>query len=496
MRLQDCLTIGRLVQGEPATEFQHVAYDSRQVRPGTLFVALPGTRVDGHEFVLEAVQRGAVGVVVERPVLMPVPIPVLEVASTRVALGRLAAALHRFPSRRLRMVGVTGTNGKTTTTHLIRAILMEQGHRTGLIGTVHNLIGAKDRPANLTTPQASDLQELLHQMAEEGCTYAVMEASSEGLDMNRVDDVEFDLGVFTNLTQDHLNYHRTFERYRTAKLKLFQMLGQPGFKAYKAAVLNGDDPSFDHFRSACQVPIFTYGLSPAAMIRADAITVAASGSRFRLVTPQGEVEVALRLAGRFNVYNALAAAAAGLVEGADLEQIRKALEASDGVPGRMEAVRAGQPFGVFVDYAHSPDGLENVLRTARGFARGRVILVFGCGGDRDRSKRPKMGRIAGQLADYTIITSDNPRSEDPVSIVEQIEVGLKKALGPGRFYEICVDRTEAIARAIAIAAPEDVVLIAGKGHETYQILEDRTIDFDDRVVARSLIEARVGKGGS
>ncbi|MFZ5827054.1 MAG: UDP-N-acetylmuramoyl-L-alanyl-D-glutamate--2,6-diaminopimelate ligase [Bacillota bacterium] len=496
MRVNDCRAVGRLLQGQPDAEITSVVYDSRRVEPGALFVALPGRRVDGHDYVAEAVRRGAVAVVVERPVSLPESVAVIQVASSKVALGRLAAALHRHPSRRLRVVGVTGTNGKTTTTHLVRAVLQAQSHKVGLMGTVHTLIAGEERPANLTTPQASDLQELLHQMAEGGCTYVVMEASSEGLDMHRVDDVEFDLGVFTNLTQDHLDYHKTFEAYREAKAKLFSLLNQPGFKSRKAAVINLDDPAGEYYRSVCQVPVYTYGLDPRAMVRAEEIAVTAGGTSFRLIAPQGEISLALRLVGRFNVYNALAAATVGLVEGVDLFTIKRALEAEDGVAGRLEAVRAGQPFGVFVDYAHSPDSLENVLRTAQGFTRGRLILVFGCGGDRDRTKRPLMGRIAGELADLAIITSDNPRSEEPGSIVKEIEAGLVPALGPNRFYEIVVDRAEAIRRAVELAQPDDVILITGKGHETYQIFKDRTIDFDDRAVARSLIEARVGKGGA
>ncbi|MBP2017160.1 UDP-N-acetylmuramyl-tripeptide synthetase [Symbiobacterium terraclitae] len=496
MRVKDCLFVGRLLQGDPAAEITDVVYDSRQVAPGALFVALPGRRTDGHEHVGEAVGRGAAALVVERPVQVPAHVAVIQTDSARVALGRLAARFWRYPSRRLRVVGVTGTNGKTTTTHLVKAVLEKHGHRVGLIGTVHTLMPGEARPASLTTPQASDLQRLLHQMVEAGCTYSVMEASSEGLDMNRVDDVEFDLGIFTNLTQDHLDYHGTFGAYREAKARLFRLLSRPGFKPRKAAILNLDDPASEYYRTVAEVPVYTYGLRPGAMVRAEDMDFSPAGTRFRLKTPQGEIAVALRLVGRFNVYNALAAATAGVVEGVDLPVIRDALEAEEGVPGRLQPVRAGQPFGVFVDYAHSPDSLENVLRTARAFTRGRLIAVFGCGGDRDPTKRPIMGRIAAELADHTIITSDNPRSEDPVRIVQQIEAGVLDRLGPGRTYEVVIDRAEAIRRAVAMAQPDDVIVIAGKGHETYQIFKDRTIPFDDRAVARSLIEARAGKGGS
>jgi UDP-N-acetylmuramoyl-L-alanyl-D-glutamate--2,6-diaminopimelate ligase len=492
MRLSEFLDLGRLLQGDPATEVTRVVYDSRQAGPGALFVAIPGFRQDGHQFIVDALTRGAAGVVVEQPVSLPDGAAVLQVPSSRRALGMLAARLYGDPSRHLRVIGVTGTNGKTTTTHLIRSILMARGHKVGLIGTVHNYVGDQELPALLTTPQASDLQELFSRMVEAGCSHVVMEVSSEGLDMHRVDDVEFDVGVFTNLTQDHLNYHGTLERYREAKLKLFRML-QPGGKGPKAAVLNQDDPSFGHFAAACQVPVLRYGLGQGGELSASDVEISATGCRFTLKTPMGSRPVRLRLVGRFNVYNALAAAAVGIAEGADLDTIVAALEAARGIPGRMEPVDVGQPFGVFVDYAHSPDGLENVLRAAQGFTQGRVIALFGCGGDRDRGKRPQMGRIAAELADYTIITSDNPRSEEPEAIVREIEAGVLSALPPHHFYEIEVDRARAIQRAVDLAAPGDVVIIAGKGHETYQIFKDKTIDFDDRLVARAAIEARMAR---
>jgi len=493
MRLRECLGLGTLLQGDPEAEITKVVYDSRRAEPGALFVAVPGFKADGHAYVADAVARGASAVAVEHEIDVPAHVAVVQVASSRVALSALSALLHRWPSRKLRVIGVTGTNGKTTTSHLIRACLMEQGYKVGLIGTVHNFIGDEELPALLTTPQASDMQDLMHRMVDGGCQYVVMEVSSEGLDMHRVDDVEFDIGVFTNLTQDHLNYHGTIERYRDAKLELFRKLGNQGAKRPKAAVLNLDDASTGYFRDACSVPVLTYGLDSRAELQARSVDVTSAGSRFVMGTPSGDLALSLRLAGQFNVYNALAAAGVCLIEGVDLTVVARALEACTGVAGRMEPVTAGQPFGLFVDYAHSPDGLENVLRTAQGFARGRVISVFGCGGDRDRTKRPQMGRISAERADYTIITSDNPRSEEPEEIVRDIEIGVQEVLAPGHYYEIVVDRARAIARAIEIAAPDDVIVIAGKGHETYQIFRDRTIDFDDRAVARAVIEARMAR---
>lgn len=493
MLLRECLGHGRLLQGDPSTEITRIVYDSRQAGPGALFVAVPGFKTDGHGFIADAVSRGASAVVVEHPVDVDPGVAVLLVASSRKAISALAAAVYGYPSRRLRVIGVTGTNGKTTTTHLIRAALMEAGHKVGMIGTVHNYIGTEELPSGLTTPQASDMQELIHRMVQAGCSHVVMEVSSEGLDMHRVDDVEFDVGVFTNLTQDHLNYHGTVENYREAKLRLFRMLGCSNAKPSAYAVINMDDASAGYFREACgdRARVVHYGLDPQADVSARDLEITSQGSSFLLKAPQGHPTVSLQLAGKFNVYNALAATATCLAEGVPMDAILRALAQTPGVAGRMEAVNAGQPFGVFVDYAHSPDGLENVLRTAQGFARGRVIAVFGCGGDRDRSKRPLMGRIAAELADYLIITSDNPRTEDPHAIVKEIEAGVLEVLPKDSHYDIVVDRTAAIERAVSIACPDDVILIAGKGHETYQIFKDKTIDFDDRLVARQLIEARM-----
>ncbi|MGE5673814.1 MAG: UDP-N-acetylmuramoyl-L-alanyl-D-glutamate--2,6-diaminopimelate ligase [Mycobacterium leprae] len=496
MRLRDCLGLGHLLCGDPETEISRVVYDSRQAGPGTLFVALPGTKTDGHRYAYDAAVRGAAAVVMEQTVDVPPGTAVLQVESSRKALSEIAARLYDWPSRRLRVIGVTGTNGKTTTTHLIRGALMQQGHKVGLIGTVHNFIADEKLPANLTTPQASDVQEFMHRMVEAGCSHVVMEVSSEGLDMHRVDDVEFDVGVFTNLTQDHLNYHGTLERYREAKLQLFRQVSQLGSKSRKAAVLNQDDPSFHHFFEACAVPVLTYGLDPRSVVSARGLDVSIHGSRFVMRTPLGDLPMQIPLAGKFNVMNALAAVATCVAEGLEFPVIARALASTTGVAGRMEAIQVGQPFGVFVDYAHSPDGLENVLRTAQAFARGRVIVVFGCGGDRDRTKRPQMGRIAAQLADYAIITSDNPRSEEPEAIAGEVESGVKSVLGAGRYYEMVLDRATAIERAITIAGPDDVIIIAGKGHETYQILKDKTIHFDDREVAHRLLEVWLRKAGA
>lgn len=491
MFIGDLAGLGQLVQGEATTRIDRIVYDSRQAGPGALFVALPGTRVDGHLFVHEALALGASAVCVERPVPLSPEVPLLLVESTRRALGQIAAQFYGHPSKSLRVIGVTGTNGKTTTTHLIRSILMAAGHKVGLIGTVHNVVGERELAATLTTPQASDVQALLRAMVDAGCTYAVMEVSSEGLDMGRVADVEFDVAVFTNLTQDHLNYHKTFEAYRDAKGMLFDQVDQPGTKGHKLIILNQDDPATAYYATGRTVPVWTYSIGGATPVMADLVRLRSNGTQFQLHLPDGAYPLSLLLAGHFNVSNAMAAAAVGLAEGVEPAVILQALSETPGVPGRMEAVAAGQPFGLFVDYAHSPDGLQNVLKACHSFTQGRVICVFGCGGDRDRTKRPKMGRIAAELADYSILTSDNPRTEDPTAILREIEEGFRQVESARPFYEVEPDRARAIARAVELAGEYDVVLIAGKGHETYQIFPDRTIEFDDRLVARAAIKARL-----
>ncbi|HHW15129.1 MAG TPA: UDP-N-acetylmuramoyl-L-alanyl-D-glutamate--2,6-diaminopimelate ligase [Firmicutes bacterium] len=467
-----------------------LAYDSRRVKPGDVFVCIRGLRTDGHFFVEEAVRRGAAAVVAERELPGPVRVPFVRVADSRAALGLMAAAFYGHPSRSLRMIGVTGTNGKTTTTYLVKAMLEAAGHKTGLIGTIRNLAGDEEIPTQRTTPESLDLQALLAHMRDVGCSHVVMEVSSHAIELKRIAGVEFDIGVFTNLTQDHLDFHGTFEAYRNAKGKFFTGLGHSTKEGPRWAVINADDPSADFFVRVSTVPVRLYGLETGAEVRAEGVWLKPNGLGYRLVAPEGQIALALRLSGQFNVYNSLAAAAVGLSLGLPLETIRRGLESVPGVPGRFEVVDAGQPFTVVVDYAHTPDGLENLLRAVDSVNRGRKILVFGCGGDRDRGKRPLMGEIAGRLADYTIVTSDNPRSEDPAAICAEVAAGVAKTARGPEAYEVLVDRREAIERALAVAEPGDVVLVAGKGHETYQIFADRTIDFDDREVVRQALAQR------
>jgi len=471
-----------------------LAYDSREVQPGDVFVCWRGLQHDGHAFVDEAYRRGAVAAVTERPV--PGPGGLVVVPDGREALALLSAAFYGFPSRRLRLIGVTGTNGKTTTTHLIKAVLEQAGHKVGLIGTIHHLIGGEVLPTHRTTPESLDLQRLLFQMAERGMEYAVMEVSSHAVALKRTVATEYDVAVFTNLSLDHLDFHGSLDDYAEAKARLFASLSPEGTKPNKAAVVNMDDPRAPLMQQRARVPVIGYGIDAGTDWTARSVQVRPEGVAYDATTPAGVLSLRLQLTGRFNVYNSLAAAAVGWHEGVPLPFIRTALEQVPGIPGRLERINRGQPFTVLVDYAHTPDSLENVLHTCRAFAAGRVIVVFGCGGDRDKEKRPVMGEVAARLADVVIITADNPRSERPEDIAKDIETGvLRGGKKPGE-YDVIVERREAIRRAIEAARPGDIVLIAGKGHETTQVFHDRTIHFDDREEAARALKERFGDGSA
>ncbi|MDT8901691.1 UDP-N-acetylmuramoyl-L-alanyl-D-glutamate--2,6-diaminopimelate ligase [Anaeroselena agilis] len=477
------------ITGDAGREITSLAYDSRAVKPGALFVALAGSKADGHDFVAAACRQGAAAVLIDKDVPVDPGVVVLKVPDSRAAMLSIAPYFYDYPSRKLRLIGVTGTNGKTTTTHLIRAILRAAGYRVGLIGTIHTVIGEKTLPVKNTTPDVIDLQALFADMVVAGVTHVIMEVSSHAIALGRISGSEFDTGVYTNITRDHLDFHHTFENYIAAKAELFSLVSAPGAtKGNKAAVVNTDDPAAAVMLAACRCRQLTYGVENPADLTAAAISVRARGASFTVKGPFGDLPLALKITGVFNVYNVLAAVGAALVEGVSPAVVKQALEEFASVPGRFELVDAGQPYTVIVDYAHTPDGLENILRTARQFATRRIIVVFGCGGDRDRTKRPIMGRLAMDYGDIVIATSDNPRSEDPAAILAEVEVGLKEKQTAAKGYEIIVDRRTAIARALRIAEPDDVVVIAGKGHETYQVLKDKTIDFDDRAVAREIIK--------
>lgn len=475
-----------LVSGSWDVPVRGIVYDSRRVEPGFLFVCIEGFHVDGHLYAEEALKNGACCLVVQRPLPLPPETTCVQVADTRSALAVLAANYYDHPSRWLRMIGVTGTNGKTTTAYLIESILKASGKHPGLLGTISNRLDQENFETNHTTPEAVELQELLACMRKRCADYVVMEVSSHALALERVKECAFDVAVFTNLTQDHLDFHGDLGHYLRSKARLFAGLEQGSQKEPKYAVINIDDPHHSALKEVTNVPVVYYGRDVRADVRATNVRVAASGAAFQVCYPGGSFQLNLKLTGLFSVYNALAACAVGLQENLEPGVICQALESLEGVPGRFERVDEGQDFTVVVDYAHTPDGLENVLVTAREITSNRLITVFGCGGDRDRSKRPLMGEVAARHSDLVIITSDNPRSEDPLKIISEIEPGVQKA-GRANYY-VQPFRYRAIEAGIALACPGDVVLIAGKGHEDYQIIGDKVLSFDDRLVARQILK--------
>ncbi len=479
--------IGGRLEGDDSPAVADVTHDSRQARAGVLFVAIQGEKFDAHQFVAQARAAGAVGVVSERARPLDFDGAWVQVADARAALAQAAAEVHGHPARALQLVGITGTNGKTTTAHLVAAMAEAAGQKVALLGTVGYRIGAETFEAKHTTPEASDVQRFLRRAAEAGCQAAVMECSSQALDLRRCDALEFAVAAFTNLTQDHLDYHHTMAEYFDAKRRLFD--GRTGTRP-RASVVNVDDPYGVELAREVERAggrLLRYALRAEADVTARHVDVRLGGMSFELRTPAGDCALRSPLVGAFHVYNVVAAVACGLASGYELDTMARAVEACAGAPGRFERVAHAGDFAVVVDYAHTDDALRNVLRTARAVARGRVITVFGCGGDRDRTKRAPMGEAAASLSDVVILTSDNPRTEDPEQILADAEVGLRAV---GKPYEKFVDRRAAIERAIAEAQSGDVVLIAGKGHEDYQIIGDEVIHFDDREVARAALKAR------
>ena len=476
-------------------EITSIQHDSRKAEAGTLFVAIPGVHVDGHTFIPQAVQQGAVAVLTtRRDAEVPEGVSLLVVPELQSALDAMVPYFHDYPARSMRIIGITGTNGKTTTSYITRAILRHAGKKVGLIGTIQIMIEDEVLPIHNTTPDVVELQNTLALMRDKGMDAVVMEVSSHALDQNRVAGIEFDTAVFTNLTQDHLDYHKTMENYKLAKAKLFEHVSEQGEKQGKTAVVNIDDAAGQTMLDHASCDHLTYGIHAAdAALRATDIDVRADGAHFTLNHESfGKMPLALHITGIFNVYNVMSAVGAALAEHIAPEHIRAVLESFTAVPGRFELVKAGQDFSVIVDYAHTPDGVENVLKTAREIAKRKIIAVFGCGGDRDRTKRPIMGRLAAELADVVIATSDNPRSEDPNFILSEVEAGVKEKIG-SKHHELIPDRHEAIFRAIELAETDDIVVILGKGHEDYQILKDKTIHFDDREQARAAIAKKLGK---
>ena len=489
-------------QGDLRLPVPGLAYHTGQVTEGGAFVAIPGTRTDGHEFIPQALARGARTLVVEKPCDAPAGVTVVRVPSTRAALAALANRFFAFPSHRLTIVGVTGTNGKTTTTYLLESVLVAAGKRVGVIGTVNIHYPGAVIPAPVTTPESLDLQRFLSEMLQARVTHVVMEVSSHGLDMHRVEGTRFAAGLFTNLSQDHLDYHGTMEQYFAAKARLFTQILRGDGSTRPVALINGDDGWGKKLFSLVPGPLLRYGLTPGLEIRVTGAICDLSGISAMVETPAGRLDLHSPLLGKLNLYNILAATAAAVGLGLPLDAIRTGIETLTQVPGRLEAVPNDLGLRVLVDYAHTPDALEKALDALRDLGGRRLICVFGCGGDRDRGKRPLMGAAAAQRADIVVITSDNPRSEVPEAIVAEIETGVwplglkriepRRDVAPPeeRCYTLVVDRREAIHLGVAWAQPGDAVYIGGKGHETYQIIGPRRVDFDDRLVAAAALEEK------
>lgn len=477
------------VSGRADVPVRGIAYDSRRVSEGFLFVALKGARTDGGRYIGEALRRGAAAVASESPVQAPPGTAALRVPDGRRFLARIARAYFDDPAARLKLVAITGTNGKTTTSYIVDAVFRSAGLKACVAGTIGMKIGDRAFPAAHTTPEASDLTSFLADAVAAGCTHGSLEVSSHALTQQRVFGTRFTLGVFTNLTPEHLDFHGDMESYFEAKRLLFSAAGG---NELTIAVINADDPYGRRLAEHVPCPLLRYGYGTGTDVRFIDSDMRAGSTTLRLATSSGELELRTRLVGRPNIYNIMAATGAALGLGIGLDAIAEGIRTMTGVPGRMEPVDAGQPFSIFVDYAHTPDALENLLQTAAGLPHARILTVFGCGGDRDRTKRRAMGAIAGRKSDLVIATSDNPRTEDPLAILAEIEPGLREA--PAR-YEIIPDRRAAIGRAVSLAEPDDIVLIAGKGHEDYQIIGNRTLPFDDRIVVREMLGSTKVRGG-
>ena len=498
MTVQDLFTGVPLASQLPpevsSLEVGGLAYDSRKVKPGYLFFAFSGAKADGAEFASAAVAKGAIGVVSDRPHPPGFEKPWIHVAHGRRALALVARAFYGKPDERLAITAVTGTNGKTTATSLIDAILRSSGRTTALIGTIEYRLAARRLPAVNTTPESLDLFQMFHELEQAGGTHATLEASSHALDLGRIHAMQFHTAGFTNLTRDHLDYHHTMDAYFAAKRVLFR---PENVRPPKFVVLNGDDEWGRRIDPSSDSEVFWYGIEQGApgnrgtFVRAVNIQSSFEGLRFEIERDGKRFTVASPLVGKINVYNILLASTVALAHGLTEEQIQEGLKGLSRVPGRFEQVEEGQPFMVVVDYAHTDDALRNVISAARGLKANRVITLFGCGGDRDRSKRPLMGMAAGEASDFVVLTSDNPRSEDPLAIMNDAMVGLRRYDTP---HVAEPDRERAIRKAIEAARPGDVVILAGKGHETYQVLKDGPIPFDDREVARRILRGFGYKG--
>jgi UDP-N-acetylmuramoyl-L-alanyl-D-glutamate--2,6-diaminopimelate ligase len=508
MKLQDLLQglpePPVMVTGNPSDlNVENMAYDSRKIAPGSLFVAVRGTHTDGHRYIAEAFRRGAQAVVAEEPV--PADLPpgarYVQVRDSRRDLAWLADTFYDHPSRKLGVIGITGTKGKSTTTNLIAEVFQRAGLKSGLMSTLNFRIGDHDweNETRQTTQESLENHALLAEMARQQVRYAVVETSSHGLALHRVTGIAYDVGIATNITSEHLEFHGTVEQYRRDKARLFEGLdpaADKGLGAKKAAILNRDDSSYDYLLSFCRVPVITYAINQQADVRAIELELSGAASRFRVLTPAGELVIETPLIGRFNVYNCLATICAGYTQGISLEQIGETLAHTSGIPGRMERIDCGQPFTVIVDYAHNPDSLEQVLRLLRPLTSGRLIAVFGSAGERDTQKRPKQGAISAQLADLTFLTDEDCREEDPEKILREIAAGaLEAGATTDKNLWLIVDRRQAIAAAFDAARPGDTILLAGKGHEHSIIVGRESLPWDEREVARELLRERWTSAG-
>jgi UDP-N-acetylmuramoyl-L-alanyl-D-glutamate--2,6-diaminopimelate ligase len=484
------------VQGDAGIEIAGLAYDSRAVKPGYLFVALQGHNDDGHAYIKDAVKNGAVAVIVkagESERRIDTEVSRIWVSDTREALSKLAVQFYDRPFQDMNLVGITGTNGKTTTSYLLESILLAAGARPGVIGTINYRFPGGTWRGATTTPESLDLMQVLRKMADAGVTDAVLEVSSHALDQGRTRDCPFRVAIFTNISRDHLDYHKSMDAYFGAKSRLFSGLRERGAGESTRAVINMDDEKGEALAGLTDVPIVTYGLAKGRDVRADQVRMSGNGLTARLITPAGDMDIRSSLMGEFNIYNILAAAAGALCLDMDLDAVARGIERLNGVPGRLERVKNRRSLNVVVDYAHTPDALLKALGAVKPIVEGRLITVFGCGGDRDAGKRKEMGRVAGEHSDVVFITSDNPRTEDPAAIASQIEEGvaesgLEKLSDPSEdrlrpCYILDLDRGSAIRRAIRTAHKSDLILIAGKGHEDYQIIGREKRHFDDRQVA-------------
>ncbi len=467
------------ISGETGLDVRKIEYDSRKIDPGDLFVAILGFKEDGHAYISSALEKGAIAVVAQRDGDYGAQVKII-VPDAREALALLSDKFFDHPSKKLKVVGITGTNGKTTITYLVKSILEKAGRKAGLVGTIAHLIGEERLAATNTTPESLDLQEMFSRMLKKGTDSVVMEVSSHALALKRVRGVDFDVAVFTNLDREHLDFHRTLSAYKESKGVLFEMLSNKS-----CAAINMDDPNWEYFYHKAKAQRLTYSLhNRKADFYADTVSCDLEGSQIDLSTPNGRVRINLKLLGESNIYNALASAAVGVASKVNLEAVKSGLESVEGIPGRMERIQAGQDFNILIDYAHTPHALERLLKTVRRLTHGDLLVLFGCGGDRDQGKRPRMGKVASVLADKIILTEDNPRSEDPQRIIDQILQGVENKAK----VEVIIDRKEGIRKALSITKRKDSLVLAGKGHENYQIRKDRKSHFSDKETVLELLK--------